>query len=279
MCILLNYSPQRLMKIKILLAFLVPVLFAFSANSQGFVNKLKQKADQAASKALEKKAKEKAGISDEPDQGNSEQHQSGSSSETRHHPTNKGGGGLVSTPPDVKQNLADAETSYKTGSYGEARYAVQQAMLGVEMEIGKKVLEMMPQSVSSLDKVAEADQVTSSGYGWAGLTIHREYMKDDKELRATVANNSAWMSAVNMYMANGGYSQTTNGEQNWKQTKVKGHKAIIEYDESSGYKLSVPLGQTSLIVWEAVNFSSEQEMMAAANSFDIDGIKKMLGEK
>src|SRR5690606_5513011 len=142
---------------------------------------------------------------------------------------------------------SDAETSYKARNYGEARYAVQQAMLGVEMEIGKKVLEMMPASVSGLAKVEEADQVTRSGYGWFGLTIHREYLTGDKELRATVANNSAWMTAVNMYLANGGYQQTTNGEQNWKQTKVKGHKAIIEYDDSSGYKLSVPLGQTSLI--------------------------------
>lgn len=268
------------MKTKFLLVCLLAVLFAVSGNAQGFVNKLKQKADQAASRALEKKAKEKAGIDDETDQGNSTSpQQSGSSPQNRNRPTNQGGGGLVSTPPDVKQNLSDAETSYKTGSYGEARYAVQQAMLGVEMEIGKKVLETMPQSVSGLEKVQEADQVTSSGYGWAGLTIQREYLKDDKELRTTVANNSAWMSAVNMYMANGGYSQTTNGEQNWKQTKVKGHKAIIEYDDNTGYKLSVPLGQTSLIVWEGVNFASEQDMMAAASSFDIDGIKKMLGEK
>lgn len=185
----------------------------------------------------------------------------------------------MSTPPDVNQNLSDAETSYEAKSYGEARYAVQQAMLGVEMQIGEKVLEAMPASVSGLDKVEPADQVTSSGYGWVGLTIHREYLKDDKQLTTTVANNSALMTAVNMYLTNGGYSQTTNGEQNWKQTKVKGHKAIIEYDDDSGYKLSVPLGQTSLIMWEGINFASEQEMMSAANAFDIDGIKKMLGEK
>jgi hypothetical protein len=269
------------MKMKILLACLLTVAFAFSANSQGFVNKLKQKADQAAQKALEKKAKEKAGISDANDEGTAGEGPAdpNSTSQTRNRPSNKGGGSLIATPPDVKQNLADAETSYKEGSYGEARYAVQQAMLGVEMEIGKKVLESLPESVSGLDRVQEADQVTSAGYGWAGLTIQREYLKDDKELRTMVANNSALMSAVNMYMANGGYAQTTNGEQNWKQTKVKGHKAIIEYDDNTGYKLSVPLGQTSLIVWEGVNFASEQEMMAAANSFDIDGIKKMLGEK
>ncbi len=266
------------MKIKFLLACLVAVVFATSAGAQGFVNKLKQKADEAASKALERKVKEKAGIEEETNDQNSAQ-QTPTSQQNRSKPSNKGGGGLVSTPPDVKQNLTDAEASYKAGSYGEARYAVQQAMLGVEMEIGKKVLESLPASVSGLDKVEESDQVTSSGYGWAGLTIQREYLKDDKQLTTTIANNSAWMSAVNMYLANGGYSQTTNGEQNWKQTKVKGHKAIIEYDDNTGYKLSVPIGQTSMIVWEGVNFSSEEDMMAAANSFDVDGIKNMLGEK
>jgi hypothetical protein len=248
------------------------------------VNKLKKKADEAASKALEKKAKEKVGISDDTEgvnngAGRGTDQGEGDYSPSRNRPSNKGGGGLVSTPPDVKQNLTDAEASYKARSYGEARYAVQQAMLGVEMEMGKKVLEGMPESVSGLDKVQEADQVTSSGYGWAGLTIKREYLKDDQQLTATITNNSALTAAVNMYMANNGYAQTTNGEQNWKQTKVKGHRAIIEYDDNTGYKLSVPLGQTSLVVWEGINFASEADMMAAANAFDVGGIKKMLGEK
>lgn len=264
-----------IMKIKLLLVG-GAMIFAFSASAQGLVGKLKQKAADAAEKALEKKAEEKTGIeSGTENQSQASQSSGGSTSR----PTNKGGGGLVSTPPDVNQNLSDAESAYKSGNYGEARYAVQQAMLGVEMEIGQKVLASLPESVSGLPKIAEADQVTSTGYGWAGLTIAREYRKDEKELKATIANNSAWMSAVNMYLANGGYSQTTGGQQNWKQTKVKGHRAIIEYDESTGYKLSVPLGQSSLIVFEGINYASEQEMMSAANTFDIDGIKKMLGEK
>jgi hypothetical protein len=264
------------MKSKVLLIGLITMAFAFSTQGQGLVGKLKQKAEEAAEKALEKKAKEKAGVNT----GNDPSGSGGSgSSSGSGNPSNKGGGGLVTAPPDVKANLADAETAYKSASYGDARYAVQQAMLGVEMEIGNKVLNSLPQTVSGLPYEKESDQVTSTGYGWAGLTIQRQYQKDDKQLRTMIANNSAWMSALNMYLANGGYSQTTGGEQNWKQTKVKGHKAIIEYNESSGYKLSVPLGQTSLIVWEAVNFASEQEVMTAANAFDIDGLIKTLGEK
>lgn len=194
-------------------------------------------------------------------------------------PMNNGGGGLISTPPDVKQNLADAEVAYKKNSYGEARYSVQQAMLGVEMEIGNKILKSLPESVASLPKEAESDQVTSTGWGWAGLTIHREYSSKDKQLGVTIANNSVWMAGVNAYLASGGYAQQTNGQQNWKQTKLKGYRAIIEYDESSGYKLSVPMGQSSLIVYEGVNFASEPEFMKAAEVINIDTIKKELGEQ
>ncbi len=264
------------MKIRILLACLFAASCVLQADGQGFVNKLKQKADEAATKALEKKAKEKVGIEED---NSPAPEQQGTASENRNRPTNKGGGGLVATPPDVNRNLAEAESAFRSGSYGDARYAVQQAMLGVEMEIGRKVLESLPSSVKGLDKVAESDQVTSSGYGWVGLTIQREYLKGDKQLTTTVANNSAMMAAVNMFMASGGYSQTTNGEQNWKQTKVKGHRAIIEYSDHSGYKLSVPLGQTSLVMFEGINFDNEQDMMSAADAFDIDSIKKMLGEK
>lgn len=187
---------------------------------------------------------------------------------------------MISTPPDVKQNLTDAETSYKAASYGEARYALQQAMLGVELEIGNQILKSLPETISGLKKKDEDDQVTSTGAGWAGLTIQRIYQDEkEKELTVTIANNAMWMSALNMYFTSGGYAQTNGGQQNWKQTKVKGNRAIIEYNEGSGYKLSVPLGQSSLIVYEGINFATEPDMIKAAEAVDIDGVKKMLGEQ
>lgn len=253
-------------------------LLCLGTQAQGLLGKIKQKAEQAAEKALDKKVDQKTGNTggNGTDSGSAN---SGSSS-SGNRPTNKGGGGLVTTPPDVKQNLTDAEAAFKTNGYGEARYALQQAMLGVEMEIGNKILKSLPETVAGLKKQDQADKVTSTGWGWVGLTIEREYLKDDKQLRTMIANNSAWMNAINLYLANGGgYAQQTNGEQSWKQTKVKGYRAVIEYDESTGYKLSVPIGQTSLIIWEGINFASEQEMIAAAGTFDLDGLKKTLGEK
>jgi hypothetical protein len=239
-----------------------------TVQGQGILKKIKNAANNAANTVVN------------PQGNNNQQNPQGNNNPTpgQNNPSNRGGQGLVTTPPNVNENLSSAETAFKNASYSEARYAIQQAMLGVEMEIGQKILKSLPETVAGLKKDEKADQVTSTGWGWVGLTILREYETGDKQFKVTIANNSAWMQAINLYF-NSGYAQTTGGEQKWKQTKIKGYRAVIEYDESSGYKLSVPLGQTSLIVFEGINFATEQDMMNAANQIDIDGIKKQLGEK
>lgn len=261
------------MKPKLLLTTLVATACVISSPGQDLLNKLKKKAGEQVINKLGGKPNNPG------NQNPNNTNNTNTNTNSGNNPTNQGGGGLITTPPDVNQNLADADVAFKANKYGEARYAVQQAMLGVEMEIGNKVLKSLPATVVGLKAEAESDQVTSTGWGWAGLTIHREYSNNDKQFSLTIANNAAWMSAINMYLTSGGYAQTTGGQQNWKQTKVKGYRAIIEYSESSGYKLSVPLGQTSLVVFEGINFASEPDMMNAANVIDLDVIKKMLGEQ
>jgi hypothetical protein len=268
-------------KLYIILVF-AGLYFSHHQASGQLLNKMKQKledkAEQAVDKAINGGNKTNSTLPSGSPNAAGTPTGTGSSASSRR-AVNKGGEGLISTPPDVKQNLTEAETYFKSGKFSETRQAVQQAMLGVEMEIGQKILKSLPESISGLRKKAEADQVTSSGWGWAGLNILRQYdNNDDKELRVTVANNAALMTAVNLYFANS-QAQSTGGQQNWKQTTVKGNRAILEYDADSGYKLTVPFGQASLLVYEAVNFKDEKEMMAAANAVDIDHIKKMLGEK
>jgi hypothetical protein len=253
-----------------------------ASQGQGFLKKLKEKAEQVGNKVVDKKADDAINKGNNNNTGNNngtDPSGTGGNSPKYGKPSNKGGGGLVSTPPDVKENLNSAETAFKGNNYGETRYAIQQAMLGVELQIGTGILKSLPMTISGLKADSAQDQVTSTGWGWAGLTIQRVYVTGDKQLTFTIANNSLWMQAINMFLTNNGYAQQTNGQQNWKQTRIKGYKAVIEYSDNSGYKLSVPLGQTSLLVYEGVNFASEQDMMNAANQIDIDGIKKALGEK
>ena len=83
---------------------------------------------------------------------------------------------------------------------------------------------------------------------------------------------------MNAYLANASYA-STNSDQNYKQVTLQGYRGIIEYDESSGYKLSVPFGQSSILILQGINFENEKEMMDIADNFKIDSIKKQLGEQ
>lgn len=270
---------------KMLTCCTVAVWICTTASSQGILKKIKDKAQQTADKVVDKKIDEKI---DEAVGGNNNGNNSASGNTTdmssvgkKGRPTNKTGEGLISTPPNVNENLNSADAAFKAGKYSDARYSVRQAMLGVQMEIGKKILAELPETIAGMKKDPATDQVTSSGWGmgWAGLTIQRDYNQDDKQLSFTIANNAMWMQAVNLYFTNSAYMQTSAGEQKWKQIKVQEEKAIIEFDASSGYKLSVPVGQTTLLVYEGVNFANEQEFLGAVNQIKIDSIKKNLGEK
>jgi hypothetical protein len=277
---------------KIMPCIVVAGLFAAPASAQGLLNKIKQKAAEVAEKAVDQKTDDLlngrkkqqdsgTGSSNtgESLNGGNNSYGSSSPSASKGRLRNTSGAGLISSPPDVKENLNSTESAFKTASYGEARQALQQAILGVEMEIGQNLLKSMPETILGLPKQTEKDQVLSSGWGFTGLTIHREYMKDDKQLSMTIANNAIMMNAINMFLNNGAFAQSSSNDQNWKQTKLKGNKAIIQFDQSSGYKLSVPIGQSTLLVFEGINFSDEQEMLKAAEQFNLDNIKQTLGEK
>lgn len=273
-------------KLTIVTAMLgIALLSNQDASAQGFLKKLKDKASDVANKAIEKKAANAAGIetpaesSDASTSSSSSSGSSTSSSSRSGKPSNKVGEGLKNTtPPNVTQQISDAETAEAAGNLSEARYSIQQALLGIELQMGKEILKSLPATVAGLPKDTLEDRVTSTQWGWANLTIQRIYRKDDKQLTVVVGNNSVYSGFMDIYFA-GNYSQSNGETQNFKQIKVKGNKAIIKYDDREGYTVLVHLGQSGMITFSGVNFTTEQEITTAVNSFDIDGIKKMLGEK
>jgi hypothetical protein len=242
--------------------------FMVSAAQGQFLKKLKEKVNSTVNKSTNDNS------------GQTSQSASGNNSSSGNPSNTKGGGLTNTTPPDVNQQIADAKQSQAAGNYSDARYSIQQALMGIELQIGKQILKSLPASVSGLQKDTTQNKVMSTQWGWNNLTIQSVYKKADQQMTVTIGNNGVYSGFVNMYF-NSAYAQTTsNGkDQDAKQTKVKGYKALITYDKSKGYTLMVPLGQSSLIVWECVNFATEQDVMNAATSFDIDGIKKMLGEQ
>lgn len=264
------------MKRLLLLFGLLSFLFVPQQSDAQIFKKLKDKANEAINKAIGTSESESDSSNNTDNSADNSESNSRSGS-----PVNKTGSGLKnSTPPDVNAQLADAEQAFQSSKYSDARYSLQQALRGIEIQLGREILASLPETVSGLEKDSEQDKVMSTNWGWNNLTIQRVYSdKKDKQLTVTIGNNLLYSGLVNAYFNNAYGMQADAENQNVKQTKLKGNKAIIEFDESKGYSLIVPIGQSSMIVWEAINFESEDEVMAAANNFDIDSIKHNLGEK
>lgn len=192
-------------------------------------------------------------------------------------PTNTKGAALKNAGPDVNESISEAEKAVNGKEYGDAREATRKALFGVELEIGKQVLKDLPEEAHKLPKIEAEDVVTSTGSGFVGMVIKRIYRKGDQQLGVTISNDAIMFAGINMYWNSGAYS--TEQDPNKKEVKYKDYKALLVFDESSGYSLNVPFGQTSLMVFEGINFENEQEIMDAAIEFDIEKIKKQLGEQ
>lgn len=248
------------------IVFLVLLYFlSYQSDAQGLLNKAKSTAKGKASNAIFGDNNS----SSRPSQGASEANGGlGRPSNTT--------GGLITTPPDVKKSIADAESSFAGKKYGEARYALQQAIVGIEMEMGEKVLKSLPTKVAGIEYIEESDKVTSTGMAFVGLTIFREYYNDDQAVDITVANNSGMLTAASMYLSNPAYA---SGQENMKSVTVQGFRAVLEFSEYEGYTLSIRLGQTSVAVIKLVNMADEAAALKVADAFDLAGIQKQLGDK
>lgn len=260
-------------KIYLCFTMLLSLCLTQQSYSQGFLKKLKDKANQVADKAVDKKIADKTGMG---------QDNSGNSPGTNKNgkPRNTSGEGLKnSTPPDVVQQISDAEKAHDAKNFSEARYAIQQALLGVEIQIGQLILKSLPLTVANLPTDTTEDRVMSTQWGWANLTIQRIYRQGDKQMTVVIGNNPLYSGMMDLYFNNAYATQSTGETQNMKQIKVKGYKAAIKFDANEGYSVLVPLGQSGMMTWQGINFSNEQDMLTAVNTFDIDGVKKKLGEK
>ena len=250
--------------------------FHMQAPAQGVLKKFKEKVNETVEKAVGNTIQDKTGLPTGQQPSNTGNSQSNSGK-----PTNRGGTGLTNTePPDVKAQMAEAKTAHAAAKYSDARYSLQQALQGVEIQLGREILKSLPAEVQSMKADTLQDKVMSTQWGWNNLSIQRVYSaKPEKQMTIIIGNAGIYSGLAQLYFANYGMIEANASQQNMKQVRVKGNKGVIEWDENKGYTLIISLGQTSGILWECINFANEQEVMVAANSFDIDGIKKMLGEQ
>ncbi len=240
-----------------------------SLKAQSLLRKIQNKIEEEAVESI---------FGEEKESTQTENSQNATSTTTNNSPSNTRGEGLSSTPADIVATINAAETSFKSKQYKDARSNIRQAIMDLEIEIGKKILDELPESVSGLPKIEDEDQVTSTGIGFVGLVISRTYRKDDQQFSVGIGNDGGILTAATAYMATGLYAASTT-EENQKKITFQDNNAIIEYDPNSGYKLTVTFGQSSILVADGINFNTENDFMDACSKININKIKNQLGEK
>jgi len=211
------------------------------------------------------------------DNENTDQNNS-STDESSDKPAQKpGGSGLDNSLDDVPDALAQASTEFNAEEYRNARTSLRKALRTLEIKIGEQLLVSLPENVKGLPVETDADKVASSTKTWAGLTIHREYKNDDNWASISIYNGTT--SGLATTAIRSGMYSSYEEDENQKQVQIKGNDAVITYSDSDGYAISITLGQQTFVAIEGVNIASEAEMIAIAECFDYEKIKKTLGDQ
>lgn len=247
-------KPIRVLLPLLLLALAFSMLPTHTLQAQ-ILKKLKEKAEQVMGTNQDDKKVEESNTTDNQD--------------------NTGQKGKKLTPPDVKLLLTDAGTAAKEQRYADAKFNIQQALAGVELEIGYAILESLPQNISSMKYAPDEDQVTSSGAGFIGLMIGRNYKGGKKSINAGIVNNSMLAAAYGTMLSGSTYN---SNDQSQKPITVDGNRGVLKYDDGD-YELGIPLGQSSVFTLQCRGFADENEVLNVAKQFKINNIKKLLGEQ
>ena len=175
--------------------------------------------------------------------------------------------------PDINKNIEEAISSYQSDSYSASRHATQQALVGVQLEIGNKLLTTLPKSVNNIDYNPDEDGVVSVGSGFIGMDINRLYENDDSRISLhIVSNNGLVMSGAKASLAS---VSMASSDDDYKVITVQGYKVLLEIEEDS-FQISIPLGETTLFGLDCNACQTESDVTEAINAFDLKEIENTL---
>lgn len=177
---------------------------------------------------------------------------------------------------NFKNDIATAKSAYSSGKLEDAHFALQQTMQEIDITIGKEVLKLLPAKLDTLPSVLKEDNVTGN-IGFIGATIHRSYGTGDKKATVEIINNSPMLGALNTFL-NMPLLAGLGSNGKTKVLKVQGYKSRLTREDDNpekiNYRVEIPFSNALVIM--NVNKSTENEVIAMANSIPFDQIAKLI---
>lgn len=173
-------------------------------------------------------------------------------------------------------HMSSAKAEYSKGNLEASRFAMQQMMTELDIQIGKEVLTMLPAKMDALTANTKNDNVTANT-GITGCLIHRDYGTETKEARIEIMSNSPLVASINAILSIPMMGNASDGSQ--KVVRVAGYKSILQKSVDSetnqeNYTVQIPLNSTLLTLY--ADNSTEAEVLKWANLIPVDKIAKMV---
>lgn len=177
---------------------------------------------------------------------------------------------------DFSKNLATAKASYSSGNLEDARFAMQQMLNDLDIEIGREVLKILPAKLEALAANTKSDNVTANT-GLTGVIIHRDYGVNEKLANLDIMSNSPLIGSLNAILSLPFVGNSGDGTQ--KTVKVQGYKGVLQKNvdtetNKTDYTLQIPLNSTLLTL--TVPNSNEADVLKMANAIPVPQIAKMV---
>lgn len=175
----------------------------------------------------------------------------------------------TATAQDFQKNISSARTAYAAGNLQDSRFAMEQMLRDLDIEIGKEILKLLPSKIGTRNANTASDNVNGTT-GFTGLFVERQYGTDPNNASIEVINNSPLITSIGLILA-----APMMHDQNQKVIKVQGYKALLTKNQNSetgktGYELQIPMNNTLITL--KITETSETEITTAANTIPLANI-------
>ena len=183
----------------------------------------------------------------------------------------------IGNAQDFKKDVAAAKASYSAGKLEDTHFALQQMLLQMDITIGKEVIKLLPSKMDTLSANIKEDNVTGN-ISFVGATIHRSYGSGTKKAQIEIVNNSPMLGTLNAFLTSPLLANLGNDGKS-KVLKIQGFKSRLTKEDNSeasapSYKLEIPL--SNALITMNVNNTSENEILAFANSLPLEKVAKLI---
>ena len=182
----------------------------------------------------------------------------------------------VHAQDEFVKRLSEARAAFAANKLGDARFAMQQMMQEIDINIGKSILKSLPLKVESWS-VNTANDHVSGASGFFGVVVHRDYGTIDSAgapFYVEVINNSPVLVGLNALLS---LPVMVNGDGR-KVVKVAGYKALIEtssndFGPTGGHTLQIPVGSTLITL--NLNKGTQDQLQKIAETLPVAEIAKL----